>query len=138
VNAPSVRQQSARRADSLAVLCERRIGRRVLAAAPVRVKTPSGARVHALALADNALWWIELSRFRGHLGAVLAWRLLEDLVVYSSVRRLGGHRLELSCPGSGELLVGTVHGPGADRLVGQLTAHQFAQVATRSPALDEP
>jgi len=124
-------------ADTLAVLCEQRIGRRALAAARIRVSTPAGARTHALALSDCVLWWIALDRWRTRLGPVLAWRPLDGLVIHTTARRRGGHRLELSSPATGELLTGIVHGPGAERLVGQLTADQFARVAATCPAPPE-
>lgn len=120
--------------EYLAVLCERRIGRPVIAAARVRVRTPDGARTHVLALTSGVLWWIELRAWRTRLGPIIAWRALDDLVIHSA-RRLGrGHVLELSSPTTGELLIGTVHGPGADRLLGQLASEQFARTYTNTPA----
>jgi hypothetical protein len=136
---PMLRWRTRRAPGYLAVLCERRIGRAVIAATRVRVRTPSGPRTHVLALTDGVLWWIEVSVWRSRLGAIIAWRALNDLVVHSAPRLgLGrGHVLELSSPSTGELLVGTVRGPGADRLLGQLAAEQFARTQANSPAPPE-
>jgi hypothetical protein len=80
------------------------------------------------------MWWIELAAWRSRLGAIIAWRALDNLVVHSGPRLGRGHVLELSSPATGELLVGTVRGPGADRLLGQLAAEQFARTYTSCPA----
>jgi hypothetical protein len=119
----------------LIVLCERRIGRSVDAAARLRVQTPSGARTHALALAGGHVWWLELHPWRMRAGAIIAYRPLDGLAAHTERRRAGRHRVELSWPSAGELFVGTLYGPGADRLAGQLTAEQFARmhVHTRAP-----
>lgn len=131
--------RSRRSPGYLAALCERRIGRPVIAAARIRVRTPAGPRTHALALTDGVLWWIELSAWRSRLGAVIAWRALDDLVIHSAPRLGRGHLLELSSPGTGELLVGAVRGPGADRLLGQLAAERFARTqATPVAPPEEP
>lgn len=132
-----LRWRSRRAPGYLAVLCEQRIGRPVIAAARIRVRTPAGPRTHVLALTDGVLWWIELHPWRSGLGAIIAWRALDDLVVHSAPQLVRGHILELSSPGTGELLVGTVRGPGADRLLGQLAAEQFARTQANSPAPPE-
>jgi hypothetical protein len=118
----------------LVVLCERRIGRPVDAAARLRVRTPSGARTHALALAAGYVWWIELRPWRTRLGPILLYRSLRGLAAHAEGRRSGSHRLELSWPASGELFLGTLHGPGANRLIGQLAAEQFARANVSAPA----
>ena len=112
--------------DELILLCERRIGRSVEAAARVRVKTPRGARTHALALAAGYLWWIELRTWPTRVGVILLYLPLEGLAGHTQRRRRGRHRMELSWPCSGELFLGTLHGPGTDRLAGLLAAEQFS------------
>ncbi len=123
--------------SALIVLCERRIGRQVDAAARLRVKTPSGARTHALALAASHLWWLELHPWRMRTGAIIAYRPLDGLAAHMERRRAGRHLVELSWPAVGELFVGMLYGPGADRLAGQLTAEQFARMHAHTPAPED-
>jgi hypothetical protein len=123
--------------DELIVLCERRIGRPVQAAARLRVKTPSGGRTHVLALAAGCLWWLELHPWRSRVGAILGYRPLEGLAAHTGQRRRGRHAIELSWPLTGELYVGTLRGRGAERLAGQLAADQFARTATSPRASEE-
>lgn len=122
---------SARRPDTdsreLIALCERRIGRQVDAAARLRFTSSSGVRTHVLALAAGYLWWLELRPWRTNVGAIVGYRPLNGLAPHTERRRDGRHVIELSWPSSGELFVGTVYGRGADRLVGQLTADEFAR-----------
>jgi hypothetical protein len=121
----------------LIVLCERRLGKPVDTAVRLRVKTPSGARTHVLALAAGYLWWIELHPWRTELGPILCYRSLQGLAAHTERRRGGRHVVELSWPSSGELFVGTLYGPGADRLAGQLAADQFARARASVPASAE-
>ncbi len=120
----------------LEMLSERRIGRPVLAAARVRIRTPKGVCTHVLALTSGVLWWIELRPWRLRFGPIIAWRSLDGVVVHAEARRGSRHLLELSQPNSGELLEGTVYGPGADRLIGHLTAEEFAH-SCRAPTSEE-
>jgi hypothetical protein len=121
----------------LIVQCERRIGRAVDAAGHLRVQTPSGTRDHVLAVAADYVWWLELPSWRGNVGPILLYRPLDGPAAHSETRRGARHLLELSWPASAELFIGTFHGPGADRLVGRLSAEQFARVAAVAPAHDE-
>jgi hypothetical protein len=122
---------SALRADhdsrELIALCERRIGRRVDAAARLRFTSAAGVRTHVLALAAGYLWWLELRPWRTNVGAIVGHRPLNGLAPHTERRRDGRHVIELSWPSSGELFIGTVYGRGADRLVGHLTADEFAR-----------
>ncbi len=130
---PSLPVTRVRRHRELVLLCERRIGRPVDEASQFCVQTPSGARTHALAVGAGYVWWLELHPRRGTVGPVLLYRPLDGVATHSEPRRRGRQRLELSWPASGELFVGVLHGPGADRLAGQLAAEQFA----RAPAHGE-
>lgn len=121
----------------LIVRCERRIGRPVDMAGYARVKTPSGARKHVLAVAAGYVWWLELHPWRGSVGRILLYRPLDGLAAHSEPRRRGRHLLELSWPANGELFVTTLHGPGADRLAGQLAAEQFARAGAGASAHEE-
>jgi hypothetical protein len=121
----------------LIVRCERRIGRAVDIAGYARVTTPSGARNHVLAVAAGYVWWLELHPLRGSVGRILLYRSLDGLAAHSEPRRRGRHLLELSWPGNGELFVATLHGPGADRLAGQLAAEQFARAGAGATAHEE-
>lgn len=127
----AARGGSRRDPHELIVLCERRVGRPVDAAARIRVKTPSGARVYVLALAVGDLWWIELDAWRTRLGRILAYRSLNGLALHTEQQRPGRHVVELSWPSCGELFAGTLSGPGADWLVGHLAAEQFARSQVR-------
>lgn len=121
----------------LIVRCERRIGRPVDMAGYARVKTPSGARKHVLAVAAGYVWWLELHPWRGSVGRILLYRPLNGLAAHSEPHRRGRHLLELSWPANGELFVTTLHGPGADRLAGQLAAEQFARAGAGASAHKE-
>ncbi|MGZ4331030.1 MAG: hypothetical protein ACXVH3_26665 [Solirubrobacteraceae bacterium] len=125
--------RSRRDPHELIALCEQRVGKRVDAAARIRVKTPSGARTYVLALAVGYLWWMELDAWRTRLGRVLAYRSLNGLALHIEQQRPGRHVVELSWPSCGELFAGTLSGPGADWLVGYLAAEQFARSQVRLP-----
>jgi hypothetical protein len=115
------------RATALVVQCEQRIGRPVLAAARVRVRTPARARTVALALtgAPGVLWWLQTRSWGRGLGRVIAWRPLDGTVIHTRPRHRRRYDLELSRPAAFELLEATAFGPGADAVVGQLTAEEF-------------
>jgi hypothetical protein len=121
----------------LIVRCERRIGRTVDIASYARVKTPSGARNHVLAVAAGYVWWLELHPWRDSVGRIVHYRPLDGLAAHSEPRRRGRHLLELSWPANGELFVATLHGPGADGLAGQLAAEQFARAGAGTPGHKE-
>jgi hypothetical protein len=127
------RTRSRRDPHELIVLCERRVGRPVDAAARIRVQTPSGACTYVLALAVGYLWWIQLDAWRTRLGRILAYRPLDGLALHTEQQRRGRHVIELSWPSCGELFAGTLSGPGADWLVGHLAAEQFARSQVRLP-----
>jgi hypothetical protein len=137
------RLQRQRDSHELIVVCERRIGRPVDAAARLRFTTSSGARTHVLALAAGYMWWLESHPWRANVGAIVGYRPLDGLAPHTERRRERRHVIELSWPSRGELFVGTVYGDGADRLVGQLTADHFArttaigQVATTQGDSDD-
>ena len=137
VVAPSSVTTFHRNPRELIVRCERRIGRPVDMAGYARVKTPSGARNHVLAVAAGYVWWLELHPWRGRVGRILLYRPLDGLAAHSEPRRRGRHLLELSWPANGELFAATLHGPGADRLAGQLAAEQFARAGAATPAHKE-
>jgi hypothetical protein len=113
--------------EHLILLCERRIGQPVDAAARLRVKTPEGRRTRVLALAGGHIWWLEAHPWRNRVGRIMLYRPLQGLAAHSERRRRGRYALELSWPAIGELFVGTLYGPGADRVTGQLAAEQFAR-----------
>jgi hypothetical protein len=116
----------------LAVLCERRIGHPVIAAARMRVETAEGKRqTRVLAIAVNQLWWLELSAWpRRSVGRVLGWRPLDGMAAHTELQRGGGYAIELSWPTQCELYTGRLlGGEQADELVGQLTADAFARAA---------
>jgi hypothetical protein len=127
------RARSRRDPHKLIVLCEQRVGKPIDAASRIRVKTPSGARTHVLALAVGYLWWMELDAWRTRLGRILAYRSLNGLALHTEQQRQGRHLIELSWPSGGELFTGTASGAGADRLVGHLVAEQFARSQARLP-----
>jgi hypothetical protein len=122
---------------ALTVLCERRLGRPVDAASRVRSKTRAGTRISVLALAAGYVWWLELHPWRTEIGAIVGYRPLAGLAPHTEPRRKGRHAVELSWPTSGELFVGTAYGSGAARLVGQLTADEFARTQVGSNARED-
>jgi hypothetical protein len=107
---------------NLAELCERRIDRRVLAAAFVRgLERKSDEWV--LALTDGMLWWLEIQPGRG----VGGWKhraALSDQVVHVGPQRRGRWLLELCNRDTGELVQGIVFGRAAHRLA--LAIQEFA------------
>jgi hypothetical protein len=88
-------------------------------------------------LAAGRVWWIELHPWRTALGPILLYRSLHGLAAHTERRRGGSHQVELSWPSSGELFLGTLYGPGADRVAGQLAAEQFARAHVSTPAHEE-
>jgi hypothetical protein len=126
----SLALSATRSAEELIVLCERRIGRPVDAAARIRVRTASGTRILALAVADGWLWWLDAHPRRSRVGRIVLYQPLDGLSMYTETRRRGRHWVELSAPATGELFLGLIYGPGAERLVGQITAEQFAHAQT--------
>jgi|GEM_PF-5469551 len=113
----------------LGLLCERRIGQPVVAAATLKVQSDRRSTKLALAMTAAHLWWLELKTWpRPRVGRVLGWRPLEGLAAHTERRRGGRYVLELSWPLDGELYTGELEaGSDADRLVGQLTAEAFAR-----------
>jgi hypothetical protein len=111
--------------DAIDVLCERRIGDRVDAAAPVTISD----QPCVLALAGHALWVLEDSSSSRHpdVGRVLARWSRDELV--SHVEPSGrGQLLELSWPSHGALVRGLMPaGAPADAFAGQLVADEFAR-----------
>ena len=107
---------------NLAELCERRIDRRVLAAAFVRgLERKSDEWV--LALTDGMLWWLEIQPGRG----VGGWKhraALSDQVVHVGPQRRGRWLLELCNRDTGELVQGIVFGRAARQLA--LAIQEFA------------
>lgn len=58
---------------------------------------------------------------------MICWRDTTDGVLYTRPHRLSsGWEFEFSYPPSGELFVGTLLEPGAERMVGHLTALELA------------
>jgi hypothetical protein len=120
----------------LALLCERRIGQTVVAAARIRVETAEGRRrTRGLAIAGGQLWWLEVGGWpRRAVGRVLGWRPLEGLAAHTERRRNGGYVIELSWPEQCELYTGLLlPGEDADQLVGQLAADAFSRAARSAP-----
>jgi hypothetical protein len=119
-------------AQALPSRCERRLGQPVLAASRIRVHTPNGKRVQAIALTQDHIFWLEHDPWRQHIGRVLAWRPLTGLAPHAASQRLRrSQQLELSWPATCELFTGTLLARAdADHFVGQLTASHFQ----RTPA----
>jgi hypothetical protein len=111
--------------DEIGVLCERRIGDRVDAAAPITITDQRCV----LALAGNAVWVLEDGSSSRHpeVGRVLARWSRDELV--SHVEPSGrGQRLELSWPRHGALVRGLMPaGTPADAFTGQLVADELAR-----------
>lgn len=132
-----VLRRTEREPQALALLCEQRIGRRVLAASRMRVTTAAGTRTHALALTHGVLWLVEIRPWRRTLGPILTRWPLDGAVVHTKPRRCGRYLLELSRPAAGELVEGILVGASADAFVGQITAEQFARTRAHAPAPED-
>ena len=105
-------------------LCERRIDRRVLAAAFIRAEQKPRAPEYAIALSDDGnLWWLHIVPGSG-VGGWTARIALSDEVVEINQRRRGRWRLELCNRHNGRLYQATVFGRGAERFV--LALEEFA------------
>jgi hypothetical protein len=117
-----------RSADEVAMLCERRIGIQVDAAAPAIVAAERPAH-YVLALAGDGLWVLEdESRTRRlRIGRVLACWDRGGLVAHVEHSRRG-ERFELSWPRHGALVRGVMPpGAPADQVAGHLAADELAR-----------
>jgi len=115
-------------ADEVATLCERRIGLKVDAAAPVTVQATPPAHC-VLALAGDGVWVLEdESRLRRPgVGRIVACWDRSGLVVHVEHSRRG-ECFELSWPRRGALVRGVMpHGAPANQLAGQLVADELAR-----------
>jgi hypothetical protein len=105
-------------------LCERRIDRRVLAAAFIRAEQKPRPPEYAIALSDDGnLWWLEIRPGQG-VGGWTGRIALSDEVVEIHRRRRGRWRLELCNRHHGRLYQAVVFGHGAERFA--LALEEFA------------
>jgi hypothetical protein len=117
-----------RSAYEVATLCERRIGLKVDAAAPVTVKAEPPANC-VLALAGDGVWVLEDESRLRHLriGRVVGCWERKGLVAHIQHSRRG-ECFELSWPRRGALVRGVMPpGPPADQLAGVLVADELTQ-----------
>jgi hypothetical protein len=129
-------------AVELEVLADRRVVGSVIAAS--RLSMRMGSRSHwVLALSrqvDGAhyLWWVPIQRtwpklkldaprhWRGPLDAHLVIHTAEVTGVFRSSSNR--YRIEITRPLAQELLLGVLHGPEAERFIGQLVSVALAPV----------